>query len=191
MTHQGVTADPSHFINSPCERKKREVCNVTAHPSRQFECARPDLERRAVVCRWQTAFGFLRDLESGSEVFAHRDSVVGRVAPPIGALVRYRTTVDALGRPKAVNVVLVTQPERHAATDDHRRTGRISRWFADRHFGFVETFDGASYFLHGKDLDAPQLVAEGARIIFALAPGRHGDDVAVRARLVRDEDGNR
>lgn len=150
----------------------------------------PDMERRAVVDRWQTAFGFLRDLQTGADVFAHRDSVVGRVVPPIGALVRYRTTLDARGRPKAVDVVIVTPPEDHAA-NDQRRTGRLVRWFPDRYFGFIETFDGTHYFVHGRDLDLPVLAAEGRRLTFELAQGRHGDLVAVRVRLIREMDGNR
>lgn len=166
------------------------VCPVSGVPNEDARGQMNNLERRAVVDRWQTAFGFLRDLQSGAEVFAHRFDVAGHIKPPIGATVAYRMTVDARGRQKAVDVYIVSPPEDQAPNDE-RRTGRLVRWFPGRHFGFVETFDGSSYFLHGKDLDLPHLAVVGARVIFTLAPGRHGDDVAVRARLVRERDGNR
>jgi cold shock CspA family protein len=48
--------------------------------------------------------------------------------------------------------------------------GRLLRWFDDRHFGFVQSDEGPSYFVHGRVLETcgvePPTV--GQRVVFIL-----------------------
>ncbi len=67
-----------------------------------------------------------------------------------------------------------------------RETGRLTKWFDDRGFGFIRRDGGAGeLYIHIKDIQRDgHRPAVGDRMSFAVAQGKNGRPSAVRAQLI-------
>ena len=64
-------------------------------------------------------------------------------------------------------------------------SGRVSRWFHDRHFGFILPADGDSeLFFHASGVQGERLPRIGQQVTFELGEDRLGRTKAVRVRVV-------
>lgn len=63
--------------------------------------------------------------------------------------------------------------------------GRVSRWFNDRHFGFILPADGGpELFFHASGVGGERLPRIGQEVTFELGGDRAGRTKAVRVNVV-------
>eukprot|EP00294_Goniomonas_avonlea_P001893 CAMPEP_0114555852 /NCGR_PEP_ID=MMETSP0114-20121206/8971_1 /TAXON_ID=31324 /ORGANISM="Goniomonas sp, Strain m" /LENGTH=291 /DNA_ID=CAMNT_0001741007 /DNA_START=14 /DNA_END=889 /DNA_ORIENTATION=+ len=103
------------------------------------------------VKRWnmERGFGFITPSDESEDIFVHFSAIEGMTGNkqlPEGETVYFEVVTGADGRKKAVNVTIkgIWTPE------DNVRKAIVSRWRADKNFGFLKPEDeGPDVFVHG------------------------------------------
>ena len=70
-------------------------------------------------------------------------------------------------------------------TPDIRLRGVVTHFVPTRGFGFLRSQDGRrTVFVHFRDVEPPQYLAEGDEVVYELGEDRDGRPRAVRVRLL-------
>ena len=132
------------------------------------------------LASWDAArgFGFIRQAD-GSRLFAHASVFAGGVLPQPGDTVQYRRGPGRDGRPQASWAQVKT-----AQLDSARCKGVLQHWDDARGFGFIDTEDGQSLFVHVSAFPvSPRRPLPGDEVYYKAGQNTQGKPVAVWANF--------